>query len=150
MIDAALDRSAWVLRDDAGHRAPMQFAADRVQKLHGRELGIIEANQAALAPDSKHPGEVRIGAIGSEPVESSREFGEADSLSDDQPEKTDRIWSHQDLHVAPCDVRERRADIGLGDLGIDERSKEALDAFLHDRGKQATMIALNLLNTKCK
>ena len=44
MIDAALDRGAEVLWDDAGHRAAMQVTADRVEELNGRELGIIEAD----------------------------------------------------------------------------------------------------------
>src|SRR5712672_2521391 len=55
MIDAALDRGAEVLWDDAGHRTAMQVTADRVEKLNGREFGIIEADQAAFAKDRPHP-----------------------------------------------------------------------------------------------
>jgi hypothetical protein len=50
VIDAALDRGAEVLWEDAGHRAPMQVTADGVEKLHGRKLGVVEADEAALAP----------------------------------------------------------------------------------------------------
>ena len=68
MIDAALQRGAEVLWQDAGHRAPMQITGDRVEKLHGRELRIVDADKAALAPDRQHAGKVRIGAVGSELV----------------------------------------------------------------------------------
>jgi hypothetical protein len=44
MIDGALDRGAEILWDDAGDRAPMQIATDRVEKLHRRSLRIVEAN----------------------------------------------------------------------------------------------------------
>ena len=141
MIDAALDRGAEVLWDDAGHRTAMQVGADRVEKLNGRELGIIEADQAAFAPGRQHAGQVRIGAIGSELVKGPRKFGEAGALGDDQPPKTDSIRSHRDLHIALRDVSERMAHVGVNDLGVAERSKDALDAFLHDRGKQAVLAA---------
>src|SRR5258705_5801874 len=88
------NRGAEVLWEDAGHRAAMQVAADRVEKLHGRELRIIEADQAAVAPDRQHAGEVHIGALGSELVKGPRKFGEAGALGDDQPVKTDRIPTH--------------------------------------------------------
>src|ERR1700730_19160849 len=101
MIDAALDRGAEAPWDDAGHRAPMQVTADRVEKLNGRELRIVEANKAALAPDGQHAGKVRIGAVGSDLVESPRKVGEADALGDDQPVQTDCIRSQQDLHIPP-------------------------------------------------
>jgi hypothetical protein len=55
MIDAALDRGPEVLWHDAGHRAPMQVTADRVEKLHGRELRIVEADTAAPAPSRRCP-----------------------------------------------------------------------------------------------
>jgi hypothetical protein len=77
MIDAALDRGAEVLWDDAGHRAAMQVTADRVEKLNGREFGIIEADQAAFAPGRQHAGQMRIGAVGSELVKGPRKFGKA-------------------------------------------------------------------------
>src|ERR1700730_10910298 len=82
MIDAAPDRGAEVLWGDAGHRAPMQVAADRVEKLHGCELRIVEADEAARAPVRQHAGKLRVGVIGSELVESPREFGKADALGD--------------------------------------------------------------------
>ena len=82
MIDAALDRCAEVLWDDAGHRAPMQVTADRVEEMHGRELRIVEADKTTFAPSSQHAGKVRLGAVGSEPVESPRKVGEADALGD--------------------------------------------------------------------
>src|SRR5712672_1348078 len=136
MIDAALDRGAEVLWDDAGHRTAMQVTADRVEKLNGRELGIIEADQAAFAPGRQHAGQVRIGAIGSELVKGPRKFGEAGALGDDQPPKTDSIRSHRDLHIALRDVSERMADVRVNNLGVAERGKDALGAFLHDRGEQ--------------
>jgi hypothetical protein len=141
MIDAALDRGAEVPWDDAGHRAAMQVTADRVEKLNGRELGIIEADQAAFAPGRQHAGQMRIGAVGSELVKRPRKFGEAGALGDDQPVKTDRIPTHHDLHIALRDVSERVADIRVNDLGVAERGKDALDALLHDRGKQAVLAA---------
>src|SRR5258708_7209252 len=141
MADAALDRGAEVLWDDAGHRAPMQITADRVEKLHGRELRIVEADKAALAPDRQHAGKVRIGAVGSGPEKNPRKFRKADALGDDQPVKTDCIRSHHDLHVAPRDVSESREDIGVDDLGVAERGEDTLDAFLHDRGEQAVFAA---------
>jgi hypothetical protein len=141
IIDAALDRDAEVLWEDAGHRAPMQVTADRVEKLHGRELRIVEADKAALAPDRQHAGKVRIGAVGSELEESPRKFREADALGDDQPVKTDCVRSHYDLHVAPRDVSESMADVGVNDLGIAERGNDALDTFLHDRGEQPVLAA---------
>ena len=141
MIDAALDRGAEVLWDDAGHRTAMQVGADRVEKLNGRELGIIEADQAAFAPGRQHAGQVRIGAVGSELVKGPRKFGEAGALGDDQPPKTDGIRSHRDLHIALRDVSERMADVGVNDLGVAERGKDALGAFLHDRGEQAVLAA---------
>ena len=141
MIDAALDRGAEVLRDDAGHRAPMEVTADRVEKLHGRELRIVEADKAALAPDRQHAGKLRLGAVGSELVKGPRKFGEAGALGDDQPPKTDSIRSHCDLHIALRDVSERMADVGVNDLGVAERGQDALGAFLHDRGEQAVLAA---------
>jgi hypothetical protein len=38
---------------------------------------------------------------------------------------------HRDLHLALGDVSERMADLGVNDLGIAERGKNALDPFLH-------------------
>ncbi len=141
MIDAALDCVAEVLWQDAGHRSPMQVTADGVEKLHGRALGIIEADKAALAPDRQHAGEVCMGAVGSELVKGPRKFGEAGALGDDQPPNTDSIRSHRDLHIALRDVRERMADVGVNDLGVAERGQDALGAFLHDRGEQAVLAA---------
>src|SRR6266446_5502220 len=141
MIDAALDRGAEVLWDDAGHRTAMQVGADRIEKLNGRELGIIEADQAAFAPGRQHAGKVCIGAVGSELVKGPRKFGVAGALGDDQPPKTDGIRSHRDLHIALRDVSERIADVGVNDLGVVKRGKDALGAFLHDRGEQAVLAA---------
>jgi hypothetical protein len=62
IIDATLDHGTDILWDNAGHCAAVQVTADRVEKLHGRELRIVEANKAALAPDRQHAGEVRIGS----------------------------------------------------------------------------------------
>src|SRR5712672_4124110 len=136
MIDAALDRGAEVLWDDASHRAPMQVATDHVEKLHRRALRIVEADKAALAPHGHHAGKVCIGAVGSELVKGPRKFGEAGALGDDQPPKTDSIRSHRDLHIALRDVSERMADVRVNNLGVAERGKDALGAFLHDRGEQ--------------
>jgi hypothetical protein len=66
-------------------------SADRVEKLRSRELRIVEADKAALAPESQHAGKVCNGAVGSDPVESPRRFGEADALGDNQPVKADCI-----------------------------------------------------------
>ncbi len=33
------------------------------------------------------------------------------------------------------------ADVGVNDLGVAERGKDALDTFLHDRGEQAVLAA---------
>jgi hypothetical protein len=141
MIDATLDGDAEVLWQDAGHRTPMQVTADRVEKLRGRALRIVEADKAALAPDRQHAGKVRMGAVGTELVKGPRNFGEASALGDDQPPKTDGIRSHCDLHIALRDVSERMADVGMNDIGVAERGKDALGAFLHDRGKQAVLAA---------
>src|SRR6266849_1921125 len=141
MIDAALDCVAEVLWQDAGHRAPMQVTADGVEKLHGRALRIVEADKAALAPDRQHAGKVCIGAVGSELVKGPRKFGEAGAFGDDQPPKTDGIRSHRDLHIALRDVSERMADVRVNDLGVAERGKDALGAFLYDRGEQAVLAA---------
>src|SRR6266478_7460487 len=116
MIDAALDCGAEVLWDDAGHRAALQVAADRVEKLHGRELRIVEADQAALAPDKQHAGEVRIGTVASELVEAPREFRKTNPLGDDQPVKTDCIRTHHDLHASSRDMSETIEDVVEGDL----------------------------------
>ncbi len=62
------------------------------------------------APDRQHAGQVRIGAIGPDLVESPRQFGEANTLCDDQPVNPDCVWSHNDLHIAPSDVSESRAE----------------------------------------
>ena len=141
MINAALDGDAEVLWQDAGHCAPMQVTADGVDKLHGRALRIVEADKPALAPDRQHAGKVCIGAVGSEPVKGPRQFGEAGSLGDDQPPNPNRIRSHRDLHITLGDVSERMADVGVNDLGVAERGKDALGAFLHDRGEQAVLAA---------
>src|SRR5882757_4403129 len=129
MIDAALDRGTEVLWQDAGHRSPMQVTADGVEKLRGRALRIVEADKAALAPDRQHAAKVRMGAVGTEMVEGPRNFGEASALGDDQPPKTDSIRSHCDLHIALRDVSERMADVGVNDLGVTERGKDAPSAF---------------------
>jgi hypothetical protein len=36
------------------------------------------------------------------------------------------------------------ADVGVNDLGVAERGKDALGAFLHDRGEQAVVCTENL------
>src|SRR6476659_10925970 len=82
-----------------------------------------------------------MGAVGTELVKGPRKLGEASALGDDQPPKTDSIRSHCDLHIALRNVSERVADIGVTDRGVAERGKDALDAFLHDRGKQSVLVA---------
>src|SRR5258706_12118586 len=141
MIDAALDCVAEVLWSDAGHRAPMQVTADGVEKLHRRALGIIEAGKAPLAPDPQHTGKGCMGAVRSELVKGPRKFGEACALGDDQPPNTDSIRSHRDLHIALRDVSERMADVGVNDLGVAERGKDALGPFLPDGAEQAVLAA---------
>jgi hypothetical protein len=84
-------RRAAVSSDAVPNRAPMQVSADPVKKLHSRELRIVEADKAALAPERQHAGKVCNGAVESDPAESPCQFGEADALGDDQPVKPDCI-----------------------------------------------------------
>ena len=104
MIDAALDRGAEILWDDASHRAPMQVATDHVEKLHRRKLRIVEADKTAFVPARQHAGKVRIGAVAPELEEGPCKFREADALGDDQSVETDGVRSHHNLHEALRDM----------------------------------------------